>query len=53
MPFRSQTYLCLILSQDSIIGEPNVSALPDAEQRTFFETLLARIMQLKESDNNE
>ena len=34
------------------IGEPNVSALPDAEQRTFFETLLARIMQLKESDTD-
>ena len=35
------------------IGEPNVSTLPDAEQCTFFETLLARIMQLKENDNNE
>lgn len=28
------------------IGEPNVQALPEAEQRTFFETLLARIKEL-------
>lgn len=29
-----------------LIGEPNVQALPEAEQRTFFETLLARIKEL-------
>ena len=32
------------------IGEPNVSALPKAEQQSFFETLLARIKELKEKD---
>lgn len=32
------------------IGEPNVSALPEAEQRSFFETLLARIKELKEQN---
>lgn len=34
-----------------IIGEPDIKALPEAEQRTFFETLLARIKELK--DNSE
>ena len=29
------------------IGEPSVQALPEAEQRSFFETLLARIKELK------
>lgn len=29
------------------IGEPNVQALPEAEQLTFFETLLARIKELQ------
>ncbi len=28
------------------IGEPNISALPESEQRTFFETLLARLKEL-------
>lgn len=32
------------------IGEPNVQALPEAEQRTFLETLLARIKELKEQN---
>lgn len=30
------------------IGEPDIKALPEAEQRTFFETLLARIKELSE-----
>ena len=34
------------------IGEPNVAALPEAEQRTFFETLLARIKELSEQQEN-
>lgn len=33
------------------IGEPDIKALPEAEQLTFFETLLARIKELK--DNSE
>lgn len=33
------------------IGEPNVQTLPEAEQRTFFETLLARIKDLQEQDD--
>lgn len=33
------------------IGEPNVQALPEAERRTFFETLLARIKDLQEQDD--
>ena len=32
------------------IGEPNVQALPEAEQRTFFETLLAHIKELQEQN---
>ena len=35
------------------IGEPNVQALPEAEQRTFFETLLARIKELPENQNQD
>lgn len=34
------------------IGEPNVAALPEAEQRTFFETLLARIKELSGQQQN-
>lgn len=34
------------------IDEPNVAALPEAEQRTFFETLLARIKELSEQQKN-
>lgn len=34
------------------IGEPNVAALPEAEQRTFFETLLARVKELSEQQDN-
>lgn len=30
------------------IGEPDIKALPEAEQLTFFETLLARIKELSE-----
>ena len=33
------------------IGEPNVQTLLEAEQRTFFETLLARIKDLQEQDD--
>ena len=36
--------------QVDTIGEPNVQTLPEAEQRSFFETLLAHIKQLKEQD---
>lgn len=32
------------------IGEPNVQALPETEQRTFFETLLIHIKELQEQD---
>ena len=35
------------------IGEPSVQALPEAEQRSFFETLLARIKELKENKDND
>lgn len=34
------------------IGEPSVQALPEAEQRSFLETLLARIKELKDQDND-
>ena len=29
------------------IGEPDIKALPESEQHTFFNTLLARIKELK------
>ena len=32
------------------IGEPKISVLPEAEQQSFFETLLARIKELKEQN---
>lgn len=35
------------------IGEPSVEALPEAEQRTFFETLLNQIKELKAEDNKK
>ena len=34
------------------IGEPSVQALPEAEQRLFFETLLARIKEQKENQED-
>lgn len=34
------------------IGEPSVQALPEAEQRLFFETLLARIKEQKENQDD-
>lgn len=34
-----------------LIGEPDIKALPESEQHTFLETLLARIKELK--DNSE
>ena len=30
------------------IGEPNIQALSESEQRTFFDTLFERIMELKQ-----
>ena len=36
--------------QVNTIGKPNIQSLPEAEQRSFFETLLAHIQQLKEQD---
>lgn len=35
------------------IGEPNVAALPEAEQHTFFETLLNRITELKAENDKK
>ncbi len=35
------------------IGEPNVQALPESEQQTFLETLLARIKELKEKSEKQ
>ena len=35
------------------IGEPNVQALPEAEQLTFFETLLARIKELQANSEKQ
>lgn len=35
------------------IGEPSVAALPEAEQNTFFETLLDRIKELKAEDDKK
>ena len=29
------------------IGEPDIKALPESEQLTFFQTLLARLKELK------
>lgn len=31
-----------------VIGTPDTAALSESEQRTFFETLLKRIVELKE-----
>ena len=31
------------------IGEPSLQVLPEIEQRTFFETILERIVQIKEN----
>ena len=36
--------------QVETIGKPNIQLLPEAERRSFFETLLAHIKQLKEQD---
>lgn len=33
------------------VGKPDITALPEIEQRTFFETLLARIKELKENQD--
>lgn len=34
------------------IGEPNIRVLPESEQHTFLETLLARLKELKENAEN-
>ena len=36
--------------QVNTIGKPNIQSLPEAEQRSFYETLLAHIKQLKTQD---
>ena len=36
--------------QVETIGKPDIQTLPEAEQRSFFETLLAHIKQLNEQD---
>lgn len=33
------------------IGEPNIQALSDSEQRTFFETLFASILKLSNNQS--
>lgn len=34
------------------IGEPDIRALPESEQQSFLETLLARLKELKENNEN-
>ena len=36
--------------QVNTIGKPNIQSLLEAEQRSFYETLLAHIQQLKTQD---
>ena len=36
--------------QVETIGKPDIHTLPEAEKRSFFETLLAHIQQLKTQD---
>ena len=36
-----------------IIGEPDIKALPESEQHTFLETLLAQLKELKEQQNQD
>lgn len=35
------------------IGEPDIKALPEAEQQTFFATLLAHIKELKDKSEKQ
>ena len=35
------------------IGEPDIKALPESEQHTFLETLLARIKELKANSEKQ
>lgn len=35
------------------IGTPDIRALPESEQHTFLETLLARLKELKDKSNNQ
>ncbi len=35
------------------IGEPDIKALPESEQLTFFETLLAHIKELKANSEKQ
>ena len=36
-----------------LIGEPDINALPESEQHTFLETLLALLKELKENSENK
>ena len=35
------------------IGEPDIATLPEGEQRAFFETLYARVLELAKEDNKD
>lgn len=35
------------------IGEPDIKALPESEQLTFFETLLARLKELQANSGKQ
>ena len=35
------------------IGEPDIKALPESEQLTFFETLLARLKELQANSEKQ
>ena len=36
-----------------IIGEPDIKALPESEQHTFLETLLARLKELQANSEKQ
>ena len=35
------------------IGQPDIATLPEGEQRAFFETLYARVLELAKENNNK
>ena len=35
------------------IGKPDIATLPEGEQRAFFETLYARVLELAKENNKE
>ena len=35
------------------IGKPDIATLPEGEQRAFFETLYARVLELAKENNNK